>query len=49
MKNKTLRNIGIVALLILVNILSSHYFVRMDFTAEKRYTLSTQSKELIKS
>lgn len=49
MKNKVLRNIGIFVILILINILSSHYFVRMDFTAEKRYTLSTQSKELIKS
>lgn len=49
MRNRVLKNIGVIALLLLVNLLSSHYFIRMDFTAEKRYTLSTQSKQLIKS
>jgi len=49
MKSKTIKGIGLLALLLAINLLSSRLFVRMDLTAEKRYTLSNQSKKLIKS
>ena len=49
MKKKILEGFGLLALLMAINMLSSRLFVRMDLTAEKRYTLSNQSKQLIKS
>lgn len=49
MKKKILEGFGLLALLLAINMLSSRLFVRMDLTAEKRYTLSNQSKQLIKS
>lgn len=39
---------GLVALLVLVNLASSHFFLRQDFTHDKRYSLSTYSKSLTK-
>ncbi len=38
----------VVGVLILVNILSDKIFVRLDFTADKRYTLSKATKEILK-
>ena len=49
MKNNAIKGIGLLALLLAVNILSSRIFLRMDLTSEKRYTLSDQSRKLIKS
>jgi ABC-2 type transport system permease protein len=49
MKNKAIKCIGLLALLLAVNVLSSRIFVRLDLTSEKRYTLSDQSRKLIKS
>ena len=49
MKNKTIKGIGLLTLLLAINLLSHYVFVRMDLTAEKRYTLSGQSRKLIKS
>lgn len=49
MKHKAIKGIGLLALLLAVNVLSSRIFLRMDLTSEKRYTLSDQSRKLIKS
>lgn len=49
MKNKAIKGIGLLALFLAVNVLSSRIFLRMDLTSEKRYTLSDQSRKLIKS
>src|SRR5271157_3982790 len=35
--------------LILVNLLSDRFFVRLDFTADKRYTLSEPTKNILRS
>ena len=35
-------------IVILVNILASRYFFRIDFTSDKRYTLSTATKDILK-
>ncbi|MFA9391854.1 MAG: GldG family protein [Prolixibacteraceae bacterium] len=50
MKNKNillaiLLSVGIV---ILINILSSRFFMRADFTADKRYTLSTATRDIVR-
>lgn len=37
----------VTGILILVNILSSSFFLRLDFTADKRYTLSKPTKNLL--
>jgi ABC-2 type transport system permease protein len=34
--------------IILLNVLSSFFFSRIDFTAEKRYTLSDITKTILK-
>lgn len=49
MKKKIITGFGLLALLLIVNLLSSSFFARIDLTAEKRYTLSNQSRKLIKS
>ena len=49
MKKKILKGFGLLALLLIVNLFSSRIFIRTDLTAEKRYTLSDQSRKLIKS
>lgn len=50
---KNLRNIksfiGITAFLILLNSLGSSYFKRFDLTSDKRYTLSTTTKNILNS
>lgn len=40
---------GIVVALVLVNLLASLYFFRLDFTSDERYTLSDSTLELIDS
>jgi len=39
----------IIGLIILVNILSDNFFFRLDFTADKRYTLSDATKNILKN
>ena len=48
--NKLLIYILLLAgIVILANILSSRYFLRADFTADKRYTLSKATKDIVRS
>ncbi len=39
----------IIGVIVLVNILSDRFFVRLDFTSDKRYTLSEPTKNILKS
>jgi gliding-associated putative ABC transporter substrate-binding component GldG len=39
----------IAGVIILVNLLSDRFFVRLDFTADKRYTLSEPTKNILRS
>jgi gliding-associated putative ABC transporter substrate-binding component GldG len=39
----------IVAVLVVINILSDRFFMRLDFTADQRYTLSTATKNILNS
>ena len=39
----------VIAIIVVVNILSSYLFTRFDLTNEKRYTLSNETRELIKN
>lgn len=39
----------IVGVIVLVNLLSDRFFVRLDFTADKRYTLSEATKKILGS
>lgn len=39
----------IVGVMVLINILSVHYFIRLDFTADKQYTLSKVTKGILKN
>jgi gliding-associated putative ABC transporter substrate-binding component GldG len=39
----------IAGVIILVNLLADRFFVRLDFTADKRYTLSEPTKNILKS
>ncbi len=41
--------IFIIAALIIVNLLSDRFFVRLDFTADKKFTLSNATKDILKS
>jgi ABC-2 type transport system permease protein len=44
-----LRNLALfIAAIILLNVLASEFFTRLDFTAEKRYTLSPITKNILK-
>lgn len=44
-----LRNLALfIAAIILLNVLASEFFTRFDFTAEKRYTLSPITKNILK-
>jgi gliding-associated putative ABC transporter substrate-binding component GldG len=39
----------IIGVIVLVNLLADRFFVRLDFTADKRYTLSEPTKNILKS
>lgn len=39
----------IIGIVILINIITSRYFFRLDFTSDNRYTLSKATKEILKS
>ena len=47
--NAIVATISLIAILILVNFLSSRYYWRTDLTEEKLYTLAPQSQEITKS
>jgi ABC-2 type transport system permease protein len=50
-KNKSRMNLAIISVLlalILINIVSSYVFYRIDLTSEKRFTLSSATKKLVK-
>ena len=49
MKKTTSYLLILVGILILVNILSDNFFFRLDFTADKRYTLSNATKDILKN
>jgi len=49
MRNKLVKIIGILGVIVVINLLANYAFLRVDLTPEKRYTLSKQSKEIIKS
>ncbi|HUM88439.1 MAG TPA: Gldg family protein, partial [Prolixibacteraceae bacterium] len=44
----TLFVVLIIGIVFLVNIVSSRYFFRIDFTSDKRYTLSKATKNIVK-
>lgn len=47
-KQQIITNIALVAgIIVLVNILASSYFYRLDFTADNRYTLSEATKNIL--
>ena len=39
----------IIGVIVLINLLSDRYFLRLDFTADKRYTLSEATKNILGS
>ena len=39
----------VAGILVLVNVLANRYFFRIDFTSDKRYTLSTPTKDILKN
>ena len=39
----------IIIVLVLINVLSDKFFVRLDFTADQRYTLSKATKDILRS
>ena len=51
MKNRKLYTYILLAIgiVILVNILSSRYFLRADFTSDNKYTLSKATKDIVRS
>jgi len=52
MKNKnriTYQLLMIVGVVVLINILSDRFFVRLDLTQDKRYTLSTATKNILRN
>lgn len=47
MQNRLVRILVVIAVLVGLNVLSAFLFVRLDLTAEKRYTLSTATTHLV--
>ena len=48
-KFKYIDHILLVVILILINILGTYYFFRIDLTVDKRYSISNESKQLVSS
>ena len=48
MKKTTSYLLILIGIVILVNILSDNFFLRLDFTADKRYTLSNATKDILR-
>ena len=49
MKKTTQYLLILIGIIVLVNVLSDNFFFRLDFTADKRYTLSRATKEILKN
>ena len=47
-KQKYIKYILAVLILILLNICSNYYFKRLDLTSDKKYSISSETKQLIK-
>lgn len=45
--NAYLKIFGLVIILVLLNLVSSYFYTRIDFTKEKRYTLNSKTKEIL--
>ena len=48
-KFKYMEHILLVVILILINILGTYYFFRIDLTVDKRYSISHESQQLVSS
>ena len=48
-KSILIYNLLILGVIIVINILADRFFLRLDFTADKRYTLSEATKKILKS
>lgn len=49
-KKSIISNLLLVAgIVVLINILASRFFIRIDFTADKRYSLSAATKDILKN
>lgn len=48
-KNDLLLLAGVISILLLINIINRSYFFRFDLTSEKRYTLSDDTKNILKN
>ena len=48
MSKQYINRILLIIILILINIISSYYFTRFDLTTEKKYSISKDTKELVK-
>jgi gliding-associated putative ABC transporter substrate-binding component GldG len=48
-KSITTYVLAIIGVVILVNLVSDHFFLRLDFTADKRYTLSDATRNILGS
>ena len=46
-RSKTTKMLGFVGVVILVNLIASFFFFRIDLTSDKRYSISSQSKEVL--
>ncbi|MBA7619084.1 hypothetical protein ES703_26416 [subsurface metagenome] len=46
-KNKSIVVVLVIGILFLLNYLSNQFFVRLDFTEDKRFTLSSATKDLL--
>ena len=46
-KNQIVAFLVTVAIVVLVNVIGSFVFTRLDLTSEKRYTLSPTTKEIL--
>ena len=47
--SKLKKSLGIVVVLLLINLLASQFFKRVDFTSDHKYTLSNSTVQLVES
>ena len=48
-KNQIVAFLVTIAIVVLLNVIGSYVFTRFDLTSEKRYTLSSTTKEILKN
>ena len=48
-KSITTQILIILGIIVVINILAEQFYFRLDFTADKRYTLSQASKDILKA